>query len=138
MHMQQWLIYSLLALLMWGIWGFLPKVALMQFKPESVLLWQGLGAALSTLIFYFLTVSLQTTSPVGILAGIGTGIFAFLGSLFFIFALSTGKASAVVTLTALYPLITIFLAILFLGETLTLRMFIGILFALIAIYLMGH
>jgi len=137
MSMQQWLVYSLLALVMWGIWGFLPKVALTQFKPESVLLWQGIGAAFSTLVFYFFTPSLQTVTP-GIYAAIGTGIFAFVGSLFFIFALATGKTSAVVTLTALYPLVTIFLAIFFLGETITLRMFLGIIFAVIAIYLLGH
>ncbi len=138
MHMQQWVIYSLLALVMWGIWGFLPKVALTQFKPESVLVWQGLGAAFSTLLFFLFSSSPLQISSLGIIAGIGVGVFAFLGSVFFIFALSAGKASAVVTLTALYPLITIFLAILFLGETLTLRMFFGIVFALLAIYLIGH
>lgn len=138
MLMQQWLLYSLLALAMWGIWGFLPKVALIQFKPESVLIWQGIGAALSTFLFFLFSPFSLQTSNLGIMAGVGVGIFAFLGSLFFIFALSTGKASAVVTLTALYPLITIFLAILFLGETLTIRMFLGVIFAVIAIYLMGH
>lgn len=136
--MQAWLLYSLLALVMWGIWGFLPKVALMHFTPQSVLVWQGLGAATSTLIFFlFMAGSLQTEFT-GTVAGIGTGLFAFLGSLFFIYALSSGKTSVVVMLTALYPLISIFLTVIFLGEGVTIRNALGIFFGVLALYFLVH
>ncbi len=135
--MQVWLLYSFLALLAWGVWGFLPKVALAHVPPQSVLVWQGFGAAVCTLVFFAFTRQVQTES-IGIMAGLGTGFFAFLGSLFFIFALSTGKTSVVIMLTALYPLVSIFLAIVFLGETLTWQNFLGIGFGMLALYFLVH
>ncbi|MBI4440604.1 DMT family transporter [Candidatus Woesearchaeota archaeon] len=136
--METWLLYSVLALFMWGFWGFLPKVALSTVPPQSVLVWQGLGAAVCTILYYFVTSAPLQTGTVGITASIATGIFAFLGSLFFIFALSTGKAAIVVPLTALYPLITIVLAVAFLQESLSLQSAIGIFFALLAIVFLAH
>jgi transporter family protein len=45
---------------------------------------------------------------------------------------SKGKASVVITMTALYPLVTILLSFFFLRETITIKQGIGILFALLA------
>ena len=52
-------------------------------------------------------------------------------------ALSKGKASLVVPVTALYPIGVILLAVLILKETLTLRQVCGILLSLAAIYLLA-
>jgi transporter family protein len=60
------------------------------------------------------------------------GFFAFIGFLTFFAALEQGSASTVVTLSALYPLVTILLSIAFLHERLTTRQGVGITLALIA------
>jgi transporter family protein len=48
-----------------------------------------------------------------------------------------GKASTVVTLSALYPLVTFVLSIAFLHERLTLRQTMGIIFAVVASVLLA-
>lgn len=126
--------HSLLALVMWGLWGFLPKVALAhQFSPLSTLLWQGISGAIATLFLFFTMSNVQTTTS-GVVSSIGAGVATFLGSIFFFYALTTGKAPVVIMITALYPLVSIFLAFLFLGETITLQNTLGILFGIVALY----
>ena len=65
------------------------------------------------------------------------GFFAFVGFLTFFAALEDGKASTVVTLSALYPLVTILISIAFLHEKLNARQGIGIALALIASVLLA-
>jgi len=65
------------------------------------------------------------------------GFFTFIGFLRFFAALEKGKVSTVVTLSALYPVVTILLSITFLHEKISLREGLRILFALIASVLLA-
>lgn len=65
------------------------------------------------------------------------GISGGAGVVFFYFAMREGKASVVVTLTALYPLVTIVLSYLILKEHITLKQTIGIFLAIIAMALLS-
>ena len=58
-----------------------------------------------------------------------------LGTLFFFAAASRGKISVVVSMTALYPIITIILAAIFLHEPITVQQVLGMLCAVAAIVL---
>jgi uncharacterized membrane protein len=73
--------------------------------------------------------------PRGIVFSILAGLAAALGAVFFLLALAKGKASVVVTMTALYPLITLLLSAIFLKETLTLKQGLGIFCSLLALLL---
>lgn len=72
-------------------------------------------------------------NPKGILFSILAGLLGGTGVIFFYFAMKSGKSALVVTLTALYPLITLFLSYFFLKEQATIKQLLGIFFALIAI-----
>ncbi|MBI4150475.1 EamA family transporter [Candidatus Woesearchaeota archaeon] len=133
--MEEWLMYSILALIVFGFWGFFPKLAGNYISPKSVMLYEVLGAIIIGMGVLFLVNFKPETHPYGILFGILTGIAATLGSLFYIFAVRYKQVSIVVTMTALYPVITILLAFLFLNESITIRQGIGMVFALIAIVL---
>jgi transporter family protein len=73
----------------------------------------------------------EWTTPGFTWAALG-GFCAFVGFLTFFAALIDGKASTVVVLSALYPLVTILISIAFLQERLSGRQTLGILLALIA------
>ena len=136
--MEIWFIYSILAMVLWGFWGFLPKLSLAHINPQSAQIWQSLGGAIAAVIYLFFVSKTLQTAPLGIASGIATGLFAFGGTLCFIFALSIGKSSVVVMMTALYPLVTMLLSFIFLHETLTITNMIGVIFAIIAIMLFSH
>ena len=135
--MDSWFLWTILALISFGFWGFFPKLAINYIAPQSAVIYQVLGAILVGIGGLVLVGFRPETHPLGILFAMLTGITGVLGTLFYYSAAGKGQISIVVSLTALYPLITILLAIVFLHETLTLKQVIGLCFAIGAIVLLA-
>lgn len=135
--MTGWLIPSLLALCIWGLWGFLPKITTQYLQPRSAIVYEVLGALLFGAILTACHGARPEYHPKGALFGALTGLSALGGALLYLHAAKNGPLAAVVTLTALYPVVTILLSYLFLGEPITLKQMSGMLFAVIAIYLLA-
>ena len=133
--MKAWMIYALLTVLLWGLWGFLPKLASTYIGPNSSLLFQTIGNLIVALIVLIGINFRPEIHLTGITYAALAGITGSLGALFFINAITRGESSVVVTITALYPVITIILSFLFFRETITLKQGIGIGFALISMVL---
>jgi len=135
--MNSWLFWTIIAMITFGAWGFFPKLAVNYISPQSALIYQVLGGLLVGVISLGLVNFKPETHPMGILYAFLTGVTGVLGTLFYYVAASRGQISIVVSLTALYPLITILLAVIFLHETLILKQYIGLCFALAAIILLA-
>lgn len=135
--MAQWLPAALLALLSFGFWGLFTKLAIVHVDSKSALVFQTAGVLIVGLITLSFLHFKPATDLKGLSFGLLTGIAYGLGCLFYFIAADKGKIATVVTLTALYPLITIILSCLLLREAMTLKQGIGIGFALFAIYLMS-
>lgn len=135
--MKPWLIPAFLALIMWGVWGFLPKLSTKVMSPVSVLVFEALGVFLVGAGALFFVGSNLEMVPKGMVLAVSTGIFGMLGALFYLIAIMRGKISTIVTLTALYPLISIALAWMVLKEPITLKEGAGMVLALIAIVLLA-
>jgi transporter family protein len=137
MQVLYWLPATLVSLICFGFWGFFSKLAILHINAKSALVYQSLGFALVGLITLAL---LQFKLDVQ-LKGIGfatlAGMSTSLGCLFFFIAADKGKVTTVVTMTALYPIITILLAYLILQESVNLKQGLGIALALVAIYLLS-
>lgn len=135
--MQEWLGYTLVATLVYGLWGFFPKLASEYLDPKSAMIYQTVGTLAATLV---ILISVQFRLPVhprGITFSMLAGIAGVVGTQFLLMALAKGRASLVVPVTALYPIGTVILAVLILKETLTLRQLAGIALSLAAIFLMA-
>ena len=135
--MDNWLFTALLALLIYGFWGFFPKLAVTYINPQSALIFEVAGALLVGLIALGFSNFQPQTHLKGVLFAMLTGIAGMTGTFFFFAAASRGRISIVVSLTALYPLITILLAAVFLREPVTAKQGLGMLFALLAIALLS-
>ncbi len=136
--MNGWLLPSVATLLLWGIWGFFPKLAAASLPPKAVFVFQAIG---NLIVIAAVLVSanfrLEVNSK-GVLFAVLAGLAVALGTFFFLVALDRGKASVVVPMTALYPVVSILLSILFLGERLTLHQALGIAFSMIALLLFSR
>lgn len=105
--MTSWFIHAIIAFFLFGLWGFFPKLATNYIHPKSALAHEVLGGiVIAILILYLLKFRPEFQSR-GVLFATLAGTAGTLGVLFFLFAVSQGKTSIVVTLTALYPLVTI-------------------------------
>src|ERR1044071_3348051 len=116
--MPRWLLWSLAALLSWGAWAILSKLidAALSAAHSQALSTVGLLPVMIALGFSgrFST----TRQPFrGILPAFAAGVLGCAGNVAYYHALNRGgKAATVVPLTALYPLVTIVFAVIFLKE----------------------
>lgn len=118
--MHAWLGFAILALVLWGVTGVTQKLSTNRISSERSFLW--FCCAMVALSGAVLMVArphwgLGATVVSSAIAG---GALNGLGAWTSFRALeSGGKASIVISLISLYPLLTVLLAVLFLGERLT-------------------
>ena len=134
---DSWLLYTLLALICFGIVGFLQKVSTDRVSAESALVWLIVGFVLLLPFIYTgpATFHYPARSMLYVVAG---GLFNALGSWALLAAMKHGgKASIVVPMTAVYPMLVCLVAPWLLHEILTLVQGIGIALGLGAILLLA-
>ena len=133
--MAQTYLFFVLILLSWGLWGFFGKYALKFINPVSLILFETIGAIIAQLVilaFLFYSKYKFDGNTTGITFAMLTAIFGVIGTILFFFTLSKTKASVLVPLTALYPIVTVLLSFILLKEKVTLLQGIGIALAVAA------
>lgn len=133
--MDNWLTTAFIAFLLFGLWGFFPKLAVNYISPGSAIVYGLIGNIAVGLLALKLVGFRPEVHPKGILYAVLTGVTGMLGTLFFFYSVKNGKVSVVASLTALYPLITILLAHLVLREPISPRQVTAMFLALISLYL---
>jgi transporter family protein len=133
----RWLIWSILAILSWGLWSILSKLLGDALSAEDTQSLSTLGMLpIIGVLAFSRRLGASGSRAKGFWTAFAAGILTFLGNAAYFFALSKGeKAATVIPLTALYPLVTVLLAVLFLRERLNRVQCGGVLFSLAAIYL---
>ena len=139
----KWLLWSVVTILLWGTWGLVSKVASagMDAYLNQLLYTAGLAPLL---VFVALTVHRSSAREKrearaqGVFWAFLTGILGGVGNIFFFQAMvAGGKASVVAPVTALFPMITVLLALMFLHERLGRLQWMGLALAFVAIYLLS-
>ncbi len=138
--MPRWLVFSLLTILVWGAWGVVSKVASAGVDANTNQVFFTFG--LLPLILIVWRSPRIAGGEKGRRAGIAwaflTGILGGAGNIAFFHALVIGgKASIVSPVTALFPLVTVILAVTLLRERIGTAQKIGLVLALTAIYLLS-
>jgi transporter family protein len=135
--MAHWLWLALIAVVLWGVVGLLQKITTSYISADAVLIWDRIGYVV-ILPFLVIGLRLGQLGAKDILIGTLDGVTNSLGALYLYKSLQSGaKASIAVPLTALYPLVTVVLAVAFLGERLDRLHWLGVLLALMASVLMS-
>jgi bacterial/archaeal transporter family protein len=135
--MKPWIPYAVMTLLAWGLWGFFSKLASNHTRPRQTLLFQAVGVVAFALVVLCFERFHVDWSPAGFGWSAVAGLINFVGFLTFFAAVEKGKVSTVITLSSLYPVITILLSVVFLHERISRREGIGIVLALAAGWLLA-
>jgi len=134
-----WLFYALITTIFWGVWGAFIEI------PEKAGFPATLGYAVWSITM--IPCSVFALSRIGwkldhdrrsVLLGSAVGLLGAGGQLFLFQALLKGPAYIVFPIISLYPVLTIFLSLLFLRERTHLRQWIGIILALIAMFFLSN
>lgn len=138
--MPRWLAFSLLTILVWGVWGAVSKISsdAIDANTNQVFFTFGLFPLIVLVWRPSRTSSNREKHNTGIAWAFITGILGGTGNIAFFHALGIGgKASIVAPVTALFPLVTVILAVTFLRERVSTAQKIGLALALISIYLLS-
>ncbi|MBZ5683570.1 MAG: DMT family transporter [Acidobacteriia bacterium] len=139
MHLAQgWMWFAAIALVFWGITGVTQKLATNKISSELSFIWfADAMIAISVILALFVPIQWHVR-PLILWAAIAGGTLNGLGALTSFAALeSGGKASVVISLISLYPLVTVGFAVTVLHERLTLAQGVGVGLALAAAILLS-
>jgi bacterial/archaeal transporter family protein len=137
MHMKPWFFYSLMTLLCWGLWGVFSKLASNYSRPRQTLIFQAVGVVVFALVVLSMEQFQIQRTAAGFWWAVAGGFINFVGFLTFFAAVEKGKVSTVISLSSLYPVVTIALSVLLLHEKITRREGLGIAFAITACWLLA-
>jgi len=135
--MSEWVIYTLLATLLWGVWGLLLKISSNMLSGWVSTYILSSTSSFAIALTTYLIMRPQITLSKGSLLAITAGTFGGLGYIAFLKALEVGKASLVVPLTALYPAVTAVLTYLIIRESISPVQLLGVVLALVAAVLIS-
>jgi drug/metabolite transporter (DMT)-like permease len=134
-----WMFYAMITTILWGVWGALIEL------PEKAGFPATLGYAVWAITL--IPVSIIALKRVGwkletqkrnVVLALLAGAFGCGGQIILFQVLRIGPAYLVFPLISLYPVVTIFLSVVFLKEKASKRAWAGIILALIAIILLSY
>jgi transporter family protein len=135
--MTGWKLPAFAVFVAWGLWSFLPKLTVRYIDPRSAAVFESFGTIIVALGLLAAMQMRVQFHPAGVALALATGVLGLLGALAFLVAVSRGPVSLITMVSALYPVLTVVLAMLFLGESISLRQGIGMALALVAMVLMA-
>jgi transporter family protein len=133
--MTGWKLPAFGVFLAWGLWSFIPKLTVRYIDPRSAAVFESFGTIIVALGLLAAMQFRVQTHPAGVALALATGTLGLLGAWCFLVAVSRGPVGLVTTVSALYPALTVALAVVFLGETITLKQACGMALALVSMVL---
>jgi drug/metabolite transporter (DMT)-like permease len=134
-----WLFYALITTIFWGVWGAFIEIPEKSGFPATLgyVVWSFTMIPCALFALYRIKWKLEYDKR-SILLGSAVGVLGAGGQLLLFQALRQGPADIVFPIISLYPVLTIFLSLVFLKERTHLRQWIGIILALIAMFFLSN
>ena len=134
MRNARWFWYSMICVLCWGAWALLSKLGSREIPPNTMQFLFTVGTVPVGLALFLARRGKLEKSPRGIAYGVLNGILSGVGGLALFAAYHTnGNTTLITAAAALYPMITVVLAVTLLRERFGALQGLGLLFAAIAI-----
>jgi uncharacterized membrane protein len=134
MNNARWFWYSMICVLCWGAWALLSKLGSGEIPPDTMQFLFTVGTVPVGIALLLARRGKLEKSPRGIAYGVLNGILSGIGGLALFAAYHTnGNTTLITAAAALYPMITVALAVTILRERFRFVQALGLLFAAIAI-----
>lgn len=135
MNFSTWYYPSLIALILYGAWGYWGTRATDFINPLSITFYSSIGVLISGVIALVLLDFRPDLSIKGSAYGLLNGLASGIACIFFVVALRNGPTMPVVLVTSMYPMITLMFCMIFLKQGLSFKQGLGMVFALTALVL---
>jgi uncharacterized membrane protein len=134
-----YVIFAVIATILWGIWGGLSDISVRIVKPVNLNLFFSLiGIFVWGIYLIFTRKSIHFNFPKNVLfLSVLSAFFSALGSIFFYFSVLKSNVTLAIPVANMYPLFTIIIGILFLKEKVHKRQIIAFPLILTGLLLIG-
>ncbi len=134
-----WLFYALITTVFWGVWGAFIEIPEKSGFPATLgyVVWSLAMIPCALFALWRINWKLDYDKR-SILLGSSAGLIGAGGQLLLFQALRQGPAYIVFPIISLYPVLTIFLSLVFLKERTQLRQWTGIVLALVAMFFLSN
>ena len=133
-----WLSYAFACLACWGIWAFLAKITTTEVGAAETQFLFTLGMVPFALVFAIRSgLGSLVSDRIGVGYGIINGLLTGVGTILMFSAFRNGPASVITPVSGAYPLVTVLLAMVILGERLNYIQYIGLAAALVGLTLIA-
>lgn len=130
----RWFWYSLVCVFCWGGWALFSKFGSREIPPQTMQFLFTIGALPVCIALLIARHFKLEKSPKGIFYAVLNGVLSGVGGLALFAAYHTnGNTSLITAASALYPMVTVLLAVIILRERLRLIQVVGLCFAAVAI-----
>ena len=119
-------------IILWGIWAFLFKIGSQQIGIKNALFYTYVTGVIISIVIALYSIPKTFEFNGGVIYIIMATLAGFAGTILWYFILQKNEASIVTSFTALYPIVTVMLAILLLKEKISLPNAVGIVLAIYA------
>jgi drug/metabolite transporter (DMT)-like permease len=136
---RAWLFYAMAVTILWGVWGALIEIPEKAGFPATLgySVWALTMIPVATIALKLINWKLDRDKRSMVL-GLSAGMLGCGGQVILFQCLRIGPAYIVFPIISLYPVVTIILSVIFLKERTSLRAWIGIVLALVAIGLLSY
>ncbi len=136
--MPRWVFLTMMTTLLWGVWGFEAKLVVDRTTPYAAQAMFTVGMlALGAGVLFSRHRYKGENRAKGIFYAVLTGILGGTGNVFFLIALRDGKASIIVPLSSLSPVVTVLVGVTLMHEKVNRYQVIGLVLAMVAIFLLS-
>jgi transporter family protein len=127
-----------MALICFGLWAFFPKVSVKYINPRSALIYEVMGGVVVATIVWITLGKGMAHDYRGAIPALLTGIIGYLGMFFFLHAVKVDSVAVVASITAVYPVVAIILAVIVLKERITSIQCVGMFLAITGVVLLSY
>ncbi len=136
---RMWIIWTLLATLLWGTWSIVSKTLVNEIEPVTMTLIFGIVAPfvwMPYILIWWKKEKNHNFNPLGILFGILSVIITTLGGIAFYRSLRELPVSIAAPIVGSHPIITVFLSLVFLKEKFYRFQYLSFFLIIIGLYLL--
>src|SRR4029077_498495 len=130
-----------IVLICWGLWAFLEKLAVSKIHPAQIQIINCIiGCLLIPIYFGMLKAKnvVATINFIGVLYVVAASLCATIASYTFFHVLKSNEVGTTTIISSTYPIITLLLGAIFLGEAITMPKIVGTFLVLLGIALLGR
>lgn len=133
---NNWLLPSLGALVLWGGWAFLPKLALETLSVSSTIFYEAIGGLLVSGVALCVLKGKLDRNRLGIIITSVASIFSIGALMFYYYAVQLGPVAVISTMGAMYPVVALVMARVFLKDRLNRTQMLAVLMAIASLVLL--